>query len=433
MRHLALSSAFVIGISIASAGVASASPVVLATPAPVKCAIPKPCALFTNTAAGTALQASGNNGPGLTGLSSNASGIYGSSAAGNAFEPGVEGESSNGNGMDSAGLFGASYFSTGVPAAYGTIAFGSSSGAFGEAVGDGVSAIGYGVFGQDAVTTPSNSGDKNVAVLGLSTVGASVLGEANGAPQVSVYGDSPVGVYAVTSTKSGTLNPNAFAFFGETNSFGVDIHNLGNNSSVFVSYPSGFLEGSGTTGSFSIDNSGNERLSGTLTTSKGGPYVRTTGSSGAAVREYGDRMTAPEVEDVGEAQLANGHAYIPIDARLADTIDRRIAYHVFVTPEGDCNGLYVTQKSPAGFSVRELRGGRSTLAFEYRIVAKPLDENGQRLESMPAEKIESDGAHGVRRPAPAPLSPQDRLKRYLGPERYAAAVESLRQRQFASR
>ncbi|MBD5656507.1 MAG: hypothetical protein IAI50_15195, partial [Candidatus Eremiobacteraeota bacterium] len=69
--------------------------------------------------------------------------------------------------------------------------------------------------------------------------------------------------------------------------------------------------------------------------------------------------------------------------RLADTIDRRIAYHVFVTPEGDCNGLYVTQKTPNGFAVRELRGGHSSLSFEYRIVAKPLGEDGVRLAAAP--------------------------------------------------
>ncbi|HEY7980612.1 MAG TPA: hypothetical protein VID19_03945, partial [Candidatus Eremiobacteraceae bacterium] len=51
----------------------------------------------------------------------------------------------------------------------------------------------------------------------------------------------------------------------------------------------------------------------------------------------------------------------------------------FVTPDGDNNGLYVTGKSAHGFIVREARGGRSTLAFDYRIVAKPIDENGARL------------------------------------------------------
>jgi hypothetical protein len=45
-------------------------------------------------------------------------------------------------------------------------------------------------------------------------------------------------------------------------------------------------------------------------------------------------------------------------------------YHVFVTPNGDCKGLYVAQKSAASFVVRELGGGTSSIAFDYRIMAK---------------------------------------------------------------
>jgi hypothetical protein len=52
---------------------------------------------------------------------------------------------------------------------------------------------------------------------------------------------------------------------------------------------------------------------------------------------------------------------------------------VFLTPQGDCNGLYVAQKSSAGFEVRELRGGRSSLTFDYRIVAKPLHDRSTKL------------------------------------------------------
>jgi hypothetical protein len=171
-------------------------------------------------------------------------------------------------------------------------------------------------------------------------------------------------------------------------------------------------------------------LSGTLTTSKG-TYVRAKGSSGAALREYGERMTAPQVEDVGEAQLSNGRAYVPIDARLADTIDRRTEYHVFVTPEGECNGLFVTQKTAAGFTVRELHGGRSSLPFEYRIVAKPVDENGARLAALPAETMPKNPARerGLKPQAIAPpLSIEDDLKRRLGPQGYAKALAALRAR-----
>jgi hypothetical protein len=43
---------------------------------------------------------------------------------------------------------------------------------------------------------------------------------------------------------------------------------------------------------------------------------------------------------------------------------------VFLTPNGDCHGLYVASKSARGFTVRELGAGSSSIAFDYRIVAK---------------------------------------------------------------
>lgn len=43
------------------------------------------------------------------------------------------------------------------------------------------------------------------------------------------------------------------------------------------------------------------------------------------------------------------------------------------------NGLYVTQKNLAGFTVVENAGGRSTIPFGYRIVARPYGVTGSRL------------------------------------------------------
>jgi hypothetical protein len=55
---------------------------------------------------------------------------------------------------------------------------------------------------------------------------------------------------------------------------------------------------------------------------------------------------------------------------------------VLITPEGDSNGLYVVNKSSVGFEVHENRAGRSTLAFSYRIVAKPFGERPVRLQMI---------------------------------------------------
>ena len=102
---------------------------------------------------------------------------------------------------------------------------------------------------------------------------------------------------------------------------------------------------------------------------------------------YSPVQAVATVEDVGEAQLASGQAYVRIDPRFADTTDRSAAYLVFLTPQGDTPGLYVTAKTPSGFVVRE-HGGRSNVVFDYRIVAKPFAPQGARLapaHAMPAQ------------------------------------------------
>jgi hypothetical protein len=94
---------------------------------------------------------------------------------------------------------------------------------------------------------------------------------------------------------------------------------------------------------------------------------------------YTPRESLPSMEDTGEARLVDGHAYVRIDAALANVIDSGAEFSVFITPEGDNRGLYVTQKSSVGFAVRESQSGRSTLAFAYRIVAKPYADVSSRL------------------------------------------------------
>jgi hypothetical protein len=44
-------------------------------------------------------------------------------------------------------------------------------------------------------------------------------------------------------------------------------------------------------------------------------------------------------------------------------------YKVFPVPNGDCKGLYITNKTAASFEVRELGGGTSSVRFDYRIMA----------------------------------------------------------------
>jgi hypothetical protein len=85
-------------------------------------------------------------------------------------------------------------------------------------------------------------------------------------------------------------------------------------------------------------------------------------------------MESPEhwFEDFGMAKLKDGRATVKLDGDFAKVI-KPAGYHVFVTPEGDCRGLYVRGKTAASFEVRELGGGKSSVAFSYRIVGRRRD------------------------------------------------------------
>jgi hypothetical protein len=87
----------------------------------------------------------------------------------------------------------------------------------------------------------------------------------------------------------------------------------------------------------------------------------------------------PTTEDFGESQLRDGFARVQIAADFANTIDKSAAYMVFLSPEGDTRGLFVTDKSPSAFTVHENQGGHATVSFSYRIVAKRYGMAQQRL------------------------------------------------------
>lgn len=94
---------------------------------------------------------------------------------------------------------------------------------------------------------------------------------------------------------------------------------------------------------------------------------------------------APEVlfEDYGTGQLTNGTVKIDIDPIFAKNIfvDEKHPLKVFIQLEGDCNGVFVTNKSKNGFTVKELNSGKSNVKFSWHIVGNRADEteaNGEK-------------------------------------------------------
>lgn len=94
---------------------------------------------------------------------------------------------------------------------------------------------------------------------------------------------------------------------------------------------------------------------------------------------------SPEVlfQDYGIGQLQNGISNISLDPILTKNIIVNDSHpmKVFIQLEGDCKGVFVTNKSANGFTVKELQGGNSNVAFSWQIVANRIDRKDSDLMS----------------------------------------------------
>ncbi len=108
---------------------------------------------------------------------------------------------------------------------------------------------------------------------------------------------------------------------------------------------------------------------------------------------------APEVlfEDYGTGQLANGSVKIDIDPIFAKNIfvDEKHPLKVFIQLEGDCNGVFVTNKSKNGFTVKELNSGKSNVKFSWHIVGNRADETKANGEKTTYQSLRYPDAPGA--------------------------------------
>ena len=118
----------------------------------------------------------------------------------------------------------------------------------------------------------------------------------------------------------------------------------------------------------------------------------------------------------GSAQLVDGAAVVTLDADFIQTVNTSEEYQVFLTPYGDCKGLYLINRSANSFEVHELGGGKATLNFEYRITALRRNyeivrfadyTESEKLHRLLRERTKPVAA-GSHRPAPFPLSQRQR-------------------------
>jgi len=210
----------------------------------------------------------------------------------------------------------------------------------------------YGVFGWDNST---DGGTNDGGVKGFSRAGVGVVGLSRTGYGMVAASASSIGLAGVTTSTLATSS----AILADAENGGSIFFGTGAGGSTVI-----------------IDGGANITTTGQL-------FASGSCSSGCAVhrhvRSYGATAAVPMMEDTGEAQLAFGSTYVRLDPSFANAIDRRQSYVVLITPEGDTRGLFVAGRTPAGFTVRETSGGRSSTPFAYRIVAHPYGVREARL------------------------------------------------------
>jgi len=332
-----------------------------------------------NTGTGNGIQASANDGYAVGGFASGmfpSNGVIGrfsgaSSIGLGAVDIGVWGDSTSGTGVlgtsdnsnaivgsstNGSGVYGSSSSSTGV--------YGTSNSFFGVT---GVSSSSSGIWGISS------------AVAGIYGEYTSGSASGSGFTAAGVWGDSGnSGSFGVLGTTD-----DGNSLFGKNNTV--------NHETLYVENDSGFSNGNTP---FAARFAGNGAstycyIARDLNDNGTGDLV-CTGSKSAAVAVDGNRMVrlyAVEAadnwfEDAGSSQLANGSAAVALDGVFAQTVNGDVDYHVFITPNGECEGLYVTHKSARGFEVHELHGGHANIAFDYRIMARRKGFENTRMQDV---------------------------------------------------
>lgn len=386
--------------------------------------------VYGQTASGDGTGVGGNNtalsgfANGVSGqsASTNGAGVFGNAVATSGFTQGVVGQNASTSGAGVVGYaYGTSGFANGVfgqsasTSGTGVTGYAPSTGIFGNATA--TSGFTSGVSG-DATSSPNGSG-----VFGRTVQWIGVGGQAtatSGTPAYGVWGDtastSGVGVVGFADAPSGysygvagnNASINGLAVFGNATAgsgspsgvYGITISPDGNgvvgNAASTSGFPTavvGFLNSNdggiagqfvahggkglilqGVSGPnfnqvFSVGANGDLNIAGNLTV--GGTKSSTAKlQNGREILLYAVESPENWFEDFGSAELENGSAWVPLDTSFAEATNTAITYHVFLTPNGDSNGLYVARKTAAGFEVREQGGGGSSVPFDFRIVVR---------------------------------------------------------------
>ena len=331
----------------------------------------------TAPGSGVGVRGESTSGIGVEGASTKGIGVFGDSAE----QSGVVGRS---RGTTAPGVFGSCEKLTGV-AGRSTLApgvFGDSAKQAGV-MGMSRDTSAPGVFGFGIA--PFRVPGPPAGVLGLNDNSVGVIGSS--AKVIGVLGNTDKGLGVV-----GTANFGAGVPTDQITDQGSGVIGLA-NSGVGVAGMS--TSGTGVFGSSTSKTGlaghfkGAVMIEGDLTVIGGIKSAAVPHPDGSHRQLY--CMESPEswFEDFGVAQLVNGKVEVPLEPGFAALVEVK-GYHVFLTPYGESNGMFVAKRHATGFRVCEQQGGTSNVSFAYRVVAKRKDVVAKRLRTVTLPDISSE-------------------------------------------
>lgn len=257
--------------------------------------------------------------------------------------------------------------------------------------GTGIIGVGGDVGGDTSAITTNNTGSGiSGSGLTMGVFGYAGNGDVDGANEGNAGGEFTLDADNDPTTNSGDNGNRARAILAGYNDVTPD-GSLVSNNSYYGGYFSGGSESSGTPSyayvgmRYRTNNEGDGVLTGGGPTQDNGQDYKIIGTGLVSTlindSENKPRVLfapeAPEIvfQDFGVGKLISGQVRILLDPVLKGSlhIDNEHPLKVYVTLEGDCNGIYVTDKSANGFTVKELQGGTSNVSFSWQIVASRAD------------------------------------------------------------
>lgn len=312
---------------------------------------------------GTGVEGTGG-GVGVKGEGSiaGAIGVWGEATSNSGVNNGVFGEIFSSS-SDAAGVLGTANATSGTT--YGVRGINSSSSQFAA----GVEGENFATSGSTIGLVGFTSSPTGTGAIGLSDGESNTGAHLIGCCSAGVWGDTGSNVFGATAL-AGTAD-DARAIYLENNSTQVPTALMQQDA------PNQLALAAGGPGNFcTIDSNAHLFCPG------GTSVIASVDAGQRQVALYAVQSPQNWFEDFGSGHLASGTARVTLDFSFAQTVNVDSDYHVFLTPAGECRGLYVTNKTANGFEVREIGGGQSNVAFDYRIVALRRGFETVRLTDM---------------------------------------------------